>query len=203
MNNIDKFFNQDAEKFADAYLSYLSSVLQVIDRVEIRNFIDVLLTARKNRASIFFIGNGGSASTATHFANDLAVGTNSYDKPFRAISLTDNQAIITAIGNDFGFEEVYLRQLQLLAKPGDVVVAISASGNSLNLIKAFEYAKVNEIRTFAITGFDGGKMKLIADGGIHVPTESKEYGPAEDAHLVIDHLVANYLSRLINQKPDL
>ena len=202
MNNIDKFFDKDAEKFADAYLSYLSFVLKAIDRGEIRNFIDFILTARKNRASIFFIGNGGSASTATHFANDLAVGTNSYDQPFRAISLTDNQAIITAIGNDFGFEQVYLRQLQLLAKPGDLVVAISASGNSLNLIKAFEYAKVNEIKTFAITGFDGGKMKLMADGGIHVPTDSKEYGPAEDVHLVIDHLVANYLSRLVNQKSD-
>ena len=115
-----------------------------------------------------------------------------------AISLTDNQAIITAIGNDFGFDEIFSRQLQLLGKQGDVVVAISASGNSKNLLKAFEFAKENEIKTVAITGFSGGAMKEMADEGIHVPTGSKEYGPAEDAHMVIDHLVGAYLLRFIN-----
>ena len=200
MNNIDKFFNKDAKKFAYEYFSYISNIFRAIDSNEIKNFIDSLLTAREIGASIFFIGNGGSASTATHFANDLAVGTNSYFKPFRAISLTDNQAVITAIGNDFGFEEVYTRQLQLLGKPGDLVVGISASGNSRNLIRAFEYAKLNQIKTFAITAFNGGSMKLIADGGIHVPTEAGEYGPAEDAHLILVHLVANYLMRLVKHE---
>lgn len=200
MNNIDAFFNKDSIKFAEAYFLYVSTVFQAIDKNEIKNFIATILTARENEASIFFIGNGGSASTATHFANDLAVGTNSYKKPFRAISLTDNQSIITAIGNDLGFEEVYARQLQLLGKQGDLVVAISASGNSTNLIKAFEYAKLNSIQTFAITGFDGGMIKSMADGGIHVPTELKEYGPTEDVHLVLVHLVANYLNRLLKHE---
>ncbi len=147
--------------------------------------------------TIFFIGNGGSAATASHFANDLAYGTNDYDQPFRAISLTDNVPVLTALGNDFGYEDIFLRQLQVLAKKGDVLVGISASGNSANLVKAFDYALSVDIKTVAITAFDGGKIKALADEGIHVPTEPQEYGPAEDAHMVLDHLVSAYLMRLI------
>ncbi len=198
MNNLDRIFTSDPVSFADAYLGYLTEVLKGIDRKEIGRFAETLLDARERGASVFFIGNGGSAATASHFANDIAVGTNSYDKPFRAISLTDNQAIITAIGNDFGFDDIFSRQLQLLGKVGDIVVAISASGNSKNLLKAFEYAKENGIKTVAITAFTGGAMKEMADEGIHVPTGPKEYGPAEDAHMILDHLLGNYLLRLIN-----
>jgi len=198
MNNLDRIFTSDPVSFADAYLGYLTEVLKSIDRNAIGKFAKTLLDARERGASIFFIGNGGSASTASHFANDIAVGTNSYAKPFRAISLTDNQAIITAIGNDFGFDEIFSRQLQLLGKQGDIVVAISASGNSKNLLKAFEYANENGIKTVAITGFSGGAMKEMADEGIHVPTGPKEYGPAEDAHMILDHLLGNYLLRLVN-----
>lgn len=197
MNNLDRIFTKDPASFAGAYLDYLSGVLKEIDTQAIGRFIQTLLDARERGATIYFIGNGGSAATASHFANDLGVGTNSYDKPFRAISLTDNQAIITAIGNDFGYEEIFVRQLQILGRPGDVVVGISASGNSPNLLRTFEYAKSSGIKTVAITAFDGGKMKLMADDGIHVPTAPKEYGPAEDGHMILDHLIGAYLVRFV------
>jgi len=197
MNNIDKFYSSDPVAFSRAYLDYLGGVLKKIDVEEIAGFIKILLAARDRGATVFFIGNGGSAATASHFANDLAIGTNSYSKPFRVVSLTDNHAILTAIGNDFGFEEIFIRQLKVLAKAGDVVVGISASGNSPNLVRAFEYAKSVGIETVAITAFDGGKLKKMRDAGIHVPTGPKEYGPAEDAHMVIDHLVGAYLIRLV------
>jgi D-sedoheptulose 7-phosphate isomerase len=198
MNNLDRIFTKDPVDFAGAYLDYLTSVLKTIDTREIGQFIETLLDARERGATIFFIGNGGSTATASHFANDIAIGTNSYEKPFRAVSLTDNNAIITAVGNDFGFEEIFVRQLQVLGRAGDVVVAISASGNSPNLIRTFDYAKSIGIKTVAITAFDGGKMKQMADEGVHVPTAPKEYGPAEDAHMVLDHLVGAYLMRFIN-----
>jgi D-sedoheptulose 7-phosphate isomerase len=198
MNNLDRIFTRDPAAFAGAYLEYLSSVLQEIDTRAIGRFIQTLLDARERGATVYFIGNGGSAATASHFANDLGVGTNSYDKPFRAVSLTDNQAIITAIGNDFGYEEIFVRQLRILGRPGDVVVGISASGNSPNLLRAFEYAKSSGIKTIAITAFDGGKMKLLADDGIHVPTAPKEYGPAEDGHMILDHLIGAYLTRFVS-----
>ena len=90
-----------------------------------------------------------------------------------------------------------MRQLKVLARRGDVLVGISASGNSLNILKAFEYAKIAGIKTVALTAFDGGKMKILADEGIHVPTGVKEYGPAEDSHMVLDHLVGAYLMRFV------
>lgn len=198
MNNIDRIFTKDPVAFTGAYLEYLKSILSRIDNSEIGRFIETLLDARKRAATIFFIGNGGSAATASHFSNDLAYSTtNDYDQPFRAISLTDNVPVLTALGNDFGYEDIFLRQLQVLAKKGDVLVGISASGNSANLVKAFDYALSVDIKTVAITAFDGGKIKTLADEGIHVPTEPQEYGPAEDAHMVLDHLVSAYLMRFI------
>lgn len=197
MNNIDTMYNKDPEVFAKSYLFYLQSLLGKVDAAEVAQFIRVLLDARERGATVFFIGNGGSASTASHFANDIAIGTNDYEKPFRVVSLTDNAAIITAIGNDYGFEEVFVRQLQVLGKKGDVVVAISASGNSKNLIKAFEFAMSAGMQTVALTAFDGGRLKQMADTGVHIPTGPKEYGPAEDVHMILDHLVGAYLMRLV------
>lgn len=199
MNNIDKFYNEDPSAFAEAYLEYVSQVLKNISSSEVGRFIRTLLDARERGATIFFIGNGGSAATASHFANDLAIGTCSYEKPFRALSLSDNVAIITAVGNDFGYADIFVRQLRVLGKPGDLVVAISASGNSPNLLAAFDYAREAGIKTIALTAFDGGKMKQVAAEGIHVPTGPKEYGPAEDAHMVLDHLVGAYLMRAVRQ----
>lgn len=199
MNNIDRFFSSDPVVFAGAYLRYLQTVLGRIDVMEVARFINTLLEAREKGASVFFIGNGGSAATASHFANDLAYGTNEYHKPFRALSLTDNVPVLTAIGNDNGYEEVFVRQLKVLGRPGDVLVAISASGNSPNLLRAMEHAKSVGIKAVALTAFDGGKMKHVADDGIHVPTGLKEYGPAEDAHMVLDHLVGAYLMRLVHK----
>jgi D-sedoheptulose 7-phosphate isomerase len=197
MNNIDRFFTKDPTAFAGAYLDYLQSVLRGIDTADIGGFIRALLDARERGATVFFIGNGGSAATASHFANDLSIGTNHYERPFRAISLTDNVPIITALSNDFGYEEIFVRQLRMLGKQGDVLVGISASGNSPNLLRAFEYARSVGITTVAITAFNGGKLKAMADQCVHVPTEPKEYGPAEDAHMVIDHLVAAFLMRFV------
>lgn len=198
-NNIDRIFSSDPIEFSRAYLEYLQVILERIDTTEIGRFIETLLSARERGATVFFIGNGGSAATASHFANDLSVGVNEYERPFRALSLTDNVPIITALGNDFGYEEIFVRQVRVLAHSGDVLVGISASGNSPNLLRAFDYARSSGIKTVAITAFDGGKLKTVADQGIHVPTEPKEYGPAEDAHMVLDHLVCAYLVRYIKR----
>jgi D-sedoheptulose 7-phosphate isomerase len=199
MNNIEKFFDPNPAIFAESYFKYLYQVLSSIDRNQISTFVFELLDARERGATIFFMGNGGSAATASHFANDIAVGTNSSHKPFRALSITDNNAVITAIANDFGYTDIFERQLRILGKQGDVVVGISASGNSPNLLKAFEAAKEMGIKTLALTAFDGGKMRLAADGGIYVPTNLKEYGPAEDAHMILDHLIGAFLIQLVKR----
>jgi D-sedoheptulose 7-phosphate isomerase len=199
MNNIDQIYSESLsiKDYSKSYIDYLSSVLSNISLTDIEKFVEVLLEARERESSIFFIGNGGSAATASHFANDIAIGTRTYEKPFRAISLCDNQAVITAIANDDGYEKIFSQQLQVLLKKQDVVVAISASGNSPNLLDAIDTAKKMNTITVGISAFDGGKMKEMVDVSLHVPTEKGEYGPAEDAHMVLDHLVSNYLMRLV------
>lgn len=197
MNEIDKFYTKDVVEFSKSYFNYLAELFKKIDLRDIQSFVDTLLSAREAGSLIFFMGNGGSAATASHFANDLAIGTNDYEKPFKVMSITENIPMITAISNDYGYEEIFLRQLKVYGKSGDILVGISASGNSQNLINAFEYASSAEIKTVALTAFDGGKMKEIADQGIHIPTGEKEYGPAEDLHMILDHLVGSYLTRLL------
>ena len=203
MNELDKIFSQSENVgvFATGYLSYLNQVLAGFNIEDISAFVKILVEVRECDAQIFFMGNGGSATTASHFANDLVIGTRSWSKPFRAMSLTDNQAIVTAIANDDGYENIFVMQLQALMKKGDAVVAISASGNSKNLVNALEYANSNGVTTVGITSFDGGQLRQIAKLGVHVPANKGEYGPAEDAHMVLNHLIGAYLTRLVaNEK---
>jgi len=202
-NDFKKTMNKNsypADKYADFYLDYLTEVLAKISRFEISRFIEILIKAREQEKSIYFIGNGGSAATASHFVNDLAIGTRSTKSPFRCQSLCDNHAVITAIANDYGYEYIFSKQIENILQEGDVVVAISASGNSPNLIKAIEVAEQKGAVTVALTAFDGGKLKQIAEACVHVPTEIGEYGPAEDAHMILDHLVAGYLKEFIKNK---
>ena len=197
MNKIDSFFTENIKHFSRSYFEYLKEIFDKIDLSEIEAFIETILSARERGATIFFIGNGGSAATASHFANDLAFGTNDYKKPFKVMSIVDNVPVITALGNDYGYDDIFIRQLKVYASKGDILVGISASGNSQNVISTFEYASSAGIRTVSLTAFSGGKIREMADQGVHIPTNNKEYGQAEDLHMILDHLIGNYLMRLI------
>ena len=185
-----------SKEFSDDYLNYISSLVAKLDRDHISQFVDHVLAVRDNKQTIFFLGNGGSASTASHFVNDISLGSRQFENPFRAVSLCDNQAVITAIANDDGYENIFLQQLQTQAKPGDSMVCISASGNSQNLVKGVEWSKANGIYTISLTAFDGGYLKQHTDLNIHVPTKIGEYGPAEDLHMVICGLIGSYFRAL-------
>jgi len=200
MNNINKIFTKDPSMYAKDYLSYLIEIISSVDHKSIADVINSILQARIDGVNIFFIGNGGSAATASHFANDLSIGTKSYNKPFKALSLTDNVPLITAIANDFGYDEIFIRQLKILGKSGDLLVGISASGNSPNILKAFEFAKSSRMKTISLTGFDGGELKKISDLGIHINTPKNEYGPVEDLHMILDHLIGSYLMNYVSNE---
>ena len=180
------------KNFSKNYFDYLKVLIDKLSIENVSKFIELILETRENNKTIFFIGNGGSASTASHFVNDISLGSRQFEKPFRAISLCDNQAVITAIGNDDGYENIFLQQLQTQAKAGDVLVAISASGNSPNIIKAINWAKDNDLTTVGLSAFDGGMLAKISNLNIHVPTKIGEYGPAEDLHMVICGLVGSF-----------
>ena len=183
---------------AQRYFERLRQVLDGIDHSEIERFVDLLLQARQSGQNIFFVGNGGSAATSSHFANDLSIGTRQQEKPFKVISLVDNNATLSAIGNDYGYDQIFARQIKVYGQKDDLLVGISASGNSPNLLRAFETGRELGLVTVSITAFDGGKLKQIADHSVHVPTNAGEYGPAEDAHLILDHLITYYFQNVLD-----
>lgn len=200
MNKIEEIFSksQSGEDYGKHYVSYLSELLLGLDFEAIDKVIEVFQEARANGKTIFFIGNGGSAATCSHFAEDLSYGTQMEGKePFKALSLTGNVAHMTAIANDEGYENVFVGQLKNLFKQGDVLVGISGSGNSPNVIRAIEYVNSNGGISIGLLGFDGGKMKEICHYYIHVKTMKGEYGPVEDIHLILGHLITTYLKSKI------
>ncbi len=180
----------DSQAFTRQYLARLTVLLEEINTGQIEDFCKVLIGARDARASVFFMGNGGSAATASHWVNDMVRWRN---RPFRAVSLVDNVAVLTAVANDHSYERVFSSQLESQMSPADVVVAISASGNSTNLVRAVEYANDYGGISVALTGFDGGRLRDIARHVVHVPSATGEYGPVEDAHMILGHLVTAFL----------
>lgn len=203
MNNLDEIFaeSQSGKDYARRYVSYLSEVLRSLDGEAIEKVIEVFQKARSVGKMIFFAGNGGSAATCSHFAEDLAYGTwTEGKKPFRVLSLADNTAYLTALANDECYENVFVGQLRSLLTNGDVLVAISASGNSPNVVKAVEYANSHGGITIGMVGFDGGKLKDICRHCCHVSTIKGAYGPVEDIHLVLDHIVSTYLMYVLRKE---
>lgn len=181
-------------KYLKEYSEHLISLLKDIDHEGIEKMAEYFIDARLNDATVFFAGNGGSAATASHFSQDLGeVGRKAGTKSFRAISLNDSVPFMTALGNDYGYERIFSGQIENLFRKGDVLVVISASGNSPNVIEAVKEAKRKGGTTIGLVGFDGGKLSKLCDHIVHVPTEKGKYGPVEDMHLLIGHMATTYL----------
>jgi D-sedoheptulose 7-phosphate isomerase len=174
---------------------YILDHIHIVERLplsQVEQVLDVLREARFKGSQIFTMGNGGSASTASHFVCDLAKNTRKEGlPPFRVYGLADNIPILMAYGNDEGYENVFAQQLINLVRPGDVVIAFSCSGNSPNVIKAVEAAKVYGAKTIGFTGFDGGKLGNLVDINICIPSASLEQ--IEDIHLMLEHMICSAL----------
>lgn len=190
----------NAGLFATAYFARLRQVLESIDVGQVELFVSELERARQSGHTVFVAGNGGSATTASSMANDLGfdiIKKTGTDQPFRLMALTDNTAVITAIANDVGYDEVFVNQLRIHYRTGDRLVVISASGNSRNVVRAAEFVKSAGGVVIGLLGFSGGRLKSLCDICVHVHAEAGEYGPVEDAHLVINHVLAHWFqSRL-------
>lgn len=198
---------KNIKEFSKNYFRETNKIIAQLDLEKIQKMAEVIYDAYKNNKQIFIMGNGGSASTASHFACDLGKGTleNVYsdnEKRFRVISLTDNVATLMAFGNDLSFEDVFYQQLRNLVNKGDVVIGISASGNSTNVIKAIQYAKKCGAKTVGFLGFKtGGKLHDLVDYEITV--QDNHYGRVEDVHLALQHLITSYLAEMKKQEPEL
>lgn len=176
-----------------SYLSRAQQSMNDVDEASIAQLLSSLSAAQESGSTVFITGNGGSATTAEHIALDWMLGTGLTKPPLRVISLAISPATITATGNDLSFQDVFSRQLRSLADQGDLLVVISASGNSPNLIKIAVDAKELGVQLIAMTGFDGGQLAQMADVSVHVPTAIGDYGVAEDLHLMIGHIVKEAL----------
>ncbi len=187
----------------DEYLMRLETELGRIDRDQVRRLAELVYQAFAAGQSVFVFGNGGSGATASHLCEDLNKNAlrdqdlrdESKRRP-RILSLTDNTSFITAIGNDLGFEQVFVQQLMHFGRPGDLAVAISGSGNSRNVLLAVEWANRQGLATFALTGFDGGKLKDLAQEGLHVKVA--DMGMVETLHLAIGHWLVDDLQARVN-----
>lgn len=170
------------------YLAKEIEILKKLDVNAINTALNLLLETMETGSTVYIFGNGGSSATASHFQNDFNKGVSEHtEKKFNFLCLNDNMATVMAVANDIGFEEVFRFQLRGHLKPGDVIVAISGSGNSRNVINAVEYAKAQGNRVIGLTGFSGGKLKQLADVSLHAPINSMQI--TEDIHMIFDHLM--------------
>jgi D-sedoheptulose 7-phosphate isomerase len=195
MEAIVNYNNGAARQVAAEFMHEFLSMLGRIDLDEIERVFQILRSARNQGAMIYVAGNGGSASTASHWANDLGKATKAaHRSPMRVISLTDNVSWLTALANDEGFERALAGQLENFAQSGDVLAVISASGNSLNLIRAVELARERGLVTVGLLGFDGGVLKSMVDATLLLPTAKGAYGLVESGQGLICHILAACLA---------
>lgn len=182
------------KELIDSYFEKIKTTLDNLDRKEIETFINVLLNARDNNKTVFIMGNGGSAATASHFVCDFGKGA-SYgrEKRLKMICLNDNTPIMMAYANDVSYDDVFVEQLINLFQKGDVLVGISGSGNSKNVLKAIEFANANEGVTIGITGYNGGILKQIAKYSVNANIDDMQV--SEDIHMILNHLCLKILER--------
>ena len=185
----------------NGYLASLQSCIDKLDRAEIESFMKVLLSARDNGKQIFIMGNGGSASTASHFCCDFNKGMSyQQDKKFKMICLNDNVATMLAYANDVSYENVFVEQLKNFLQNGDVVVGISGSGNSKNVLRAIEYANMNGAITVGLTGYDGGILKQIVKYSVNANVNDMQI--SEDIHMMLCHLIYNNVSQMLKEEKE-
>ena len=187
------------------YLDRLHKELDRIDQNEMRAWADLIFEAWENEKFVFIFGNGGSGTTASHMAEDLGKSSlresdlrDESKKRLKVLSLTDNAGWLLAVGNDVGYDQIFVQQLMNYGSAGDVVIGISGSGNSPNVLNAIDWANRHELKTFGLTGYKGGKLKSLAQPGLHVPLD--DMGMGESIHLALFHWVLNDVFARINSE---
>jgi len=197
MNTLEEIFEKSSLQtdYFKNYSQYLRRLISEIDFDSIKNVVDCFLKARESNKMIYFAGNGGSAATASHFAQDMGeIGRKIRGRGCRTQSINDNVSALTAISNDYSYDNVFSMQIQYNFDVGDVLVVISASGNSPNVINAVNLAKEKSGTTVGLVGFDdGGRLAQICDHVVHIRSKKGEYGPVEDIHLMLNHMIVSYL----------
>jgi D-sedoheptulose 7-phosphate isomerase len=198
-------------KIKDYFDDYKTRLIELLESVNVKDLelvISTMISTFKNNKTVYVCGNGGSAATASHIQADFSFFVRYFTK-FRpkVRALTDNVAMITAVGNDTTFNDIFVEQLKGHFEKGDAIICISASGNSENVIRAAQYANDHGGTSIGFIGFTGGKLKDTCNMSLYTPNRKGDYGPIEDLHMIYDHLIVNYLSKdddflSITEKPE-
>lgn len=188
--------SKELSEYLNNYKQRLNEILELIESNILEKVITAMILAFKNNRTVYVVGNGGSAATASHMQADFIFFVRYFTK-FRPkiIALTDNVPLITAVGNDTSFDDIFVEQMRGKFVAGDILLAISASGNSKNLIKATEFANKLGGITISFIGFEGGELKNISSIPLYTPNPKGDYGPIEDIHMILNHVIVNYLSK--------
>jgi D-sedoheptulose 7-phosphate isomerase len=195
--------NKNIKEWTNEYITNLKQALDAIDIDELEKAINILKSVHSNYKRIYIIGNGGSASTATHIASDLCKTVKGHKGDsiwpgFKAMSLSDNISCLTAWGNDTGYDNIYAGQIENLCEKGDVLIAMSSSGNSQNIINGVNSAQKIGANVITITGFGGGKLSKLGD--VNLITHANHYGPVEDIQLILNHIFTFYFYDLFDHE---
>ncbi len=183
----------EIEVFVKDYIARIKNLLDDVDGCVIAKIIELFEGTIEKKSKIYILGNGGSSATASHMVNDLGAGLRRRGIiNLDVTSLGDNSPVVTAIANDIGYENIYYMQMEGLLSSDDVVIAISCSGDSPNILKATDYAKKIGCKIVGVTGFDGGELRKVSDVSFHVDAPKGEYGLVEDVHMILDHIIYSY-----------
>jgi D-sedoheptulose 7-phosphate isomerase len=189
--------NRIKQELSVVYLNELKGLLDIFPHDRFEQIVQILISAYNNEKQVFIMGNGGSGSTASHFACDINKGCcYNLEKKFKVICLNDNVPTMLAYANDLSYEKVFVEQLKNFLQPGDVVIGISGSGNSANVLAAVAYANQNGANTIGLTGFDGGKLAQIAD--IPLIASINDMQKVEDVHMIVVHMLMQYLCKALS-----
>jgi D-sedoheptulose 7-phosphate isomerase len=193
----------DTQKTIQDYLDLVKETITRLDHAQLEKATEAFMRVHQQGGTVYVMGNGGSAATSTHIAGDMVKGASfGLEKRFRVMSLTDNMTAIMAIANDISYDDIFVEQIKNFLKPGDLVLGISGSGNSKNVVKALEYARSKDIQTIAFCGYKGGHISQLADIVIHAQVMDMEV--AEDIHMVAFHTIKKeVMRRLMDKNPSM
>ena len=186
------------QKFSVEYIEQLKNLLNIFPHDNFKTIAEILISAYNEEKQVFIMGNGGSGATASHFVCDINKGTClDLEKKFKVICLNDNLPSILAYANDLSYDDIFVEQLKNFLQPGDIVIGISGSGNSKNVLKAISFAKAKGVKTIGLSGFNGGKLAQIVD--IPLVVAINDMQKVEDVHMIVVHMLMQYLCRALNE----
>ena len=191
--------SKDFNEFLLMYTTHFSEALKQLEKMDFSPLVDLILNCRDQSKKLIFMGNGGSAANAIHISTGLSYVTRHWIKPLKSMSLCSDPVLMSSLSNDFSYKEVFYRQLLVHLNEGDVVIALSVSGNSENIIRAVEYAKEMKATTVAFLGSDGGKLKPMVDLPFHIGDKECLLGLTEDVHMLIGHALGYYLEHKLKE----